>query len=61
MKKITTIKELKELLNQFDENSFINFGVERLGFEIDSYESDGVSLALMSSQLQDYLDENDMS
>lgn len=60
-KKIKTVGELKEVLSRFDNDKFINFGTERLGFEISAYSSDMLSLALLSEDLKEYLEENDYS
>lgn len=60
-KEIKTVGELKKLLSKFDDNMFIHFGTPRHGFEISSCEYDCFSLALVSDQLEDYLDVNDYS
>lgn len=53
--KIEKVGELKELLSKFDDNLYVNFGTKKEGFEIDSYGADGVSLALMSDDLEEFL------
>jgi hypothetical protein len=52
---INTVGELKEFLNRCDDNLFINFGTKKLGYEINSWSSDGISLALMSDGLEEKL------
>jgi hypothetical protein len=52
IKTINTVGELKELLSHFDDNLFVNFGTKKEGFEINSFGSDGISLALMSDGLE---------
>ena len=54
---IKTVGELKELLNNYNDNMLINFGTKELGFEINSHSTDGSSLALMSDDLEEYLQE----
>jgi len=60
-KEIKTVGDLKEVLSSFSDNMLINFGTERLGFGIDAYSNDCLSLALLSNDLQEYLNENDYS
>ncbi len=54
IKDITTVGELKELLKKYDDGMFVNFGSKKYGFEINSYATDGASLALMSDDLEKY-------
>ena len=58
---ITTVRELKELLNNYDDTMLINFGSKKYGFEINSCATDGSSLALMSDDLEkyEYVEETD--
>lgn len=58
---INTVGDFKEVLSKFDDNMLINFGTDSLGFEIDSYLADCLSVAFMSRDLQEYLEVNDMS
>jgi hypothetical protein len=52
---IETVGDLKELLNNYNDTMLINFGTRKLGFEINSHSADCISLALMSDDLEEYL------
>lgn len=52
---IKTVGELKKLLKNYDDNLLINFGTTIDGFEINSYSTDGISLALKSDDLEEIL------
>ena len=53
-KEIKTVKDLKEMLINYDDELLFNVGTERLGFEIDGYGSDCLSFGLLSTDLEDY-------
>ena len=58
LKEITTVGDLKKLLDGIDDNIYVDFGTERVGFVIDSYRIDNINLSLFSSNLAEYLDRN---
>lgn len=60
-KEIRTVGDLKKLLDGFHDDRLLNFGTKLLGFEISHYGYDSLSLALMSDDLEEYLEKNDMS
>lgn len=60
-KKIETIGDLKQVLNLYDDDMLINFGTKRLGFRINAYSNDCINLALLSDDLEEYLEVNDYS
>lgn len=55
-KNILTVKELKELLNNFNDDIFVLFGSELYGFGINSYITDNSVLCLMSKDLSYHID-----
>lgn len=56
--KINTIKDLKEVLNQYSDDLLVNFGTDDLGFEINKISTDGMSVSIMSDDLQEYMEQN---
>ena len=54
-KEIKTVRDLKEVLANYDYELFFNVGTQRLGFEIDEYGSDCLSFGLISTDLENYL------
>lgn len=50
---INNIRDLKELLEMFEEDTLIDFGTCLEGFRIDSYNYDGTTLTLRSSSLEE--------
>lgn len=50
---IKNVGDLKKLLERFDDRTLINFGTNSDGWEIDSYGYDRISLALISSDLEE--------
>lgn len=54
-KEIKTVKDLKEVLANYDDELLFNVGTERLGFEIDGYGSDCMGFGLLSTDLEDYI------
>lgn len=59
--KIETVGDLKRILEKYEDSFLINFGTERLGFDLTGYDHDCFSLALFSDDLEDYLERNDYS
>lgn len=55
---ISTVGDLIDLLGQYDENMNISFGTNKLGFEIDHHRIDGISLALISNELDELLEKD---
>lgn len=60
-KEIKTVGDLKRVLEKYEDSFLINFGTEDLGFELTGYKHDFLALALISDDLQEYLEVNDYS
>lgn len=55
-KDIQSVRDLKEALNNYCDDLYVNFGTHKLGFEINGYGSDGLSFGMLSDDLEEYIE-----